>query len=501
MLTQVIFALLGSLVLGALLVVLGLRGKRLNKHPVCRDCRFDLSAQPQGVITCPECGAGLKRPKAIRIGQRRRRPVFLGVGSLAVILPLFSFGFAGFAAATGSSLDKHKPLGLLLWERAHGGASRSQPIAAEVLARYQGGKLAPDQEQRVISEALHVQADPKATWAVEWGDLLEQAKTDGKLSAPQQGLANAQAAVLEFKLRPRIAAGDPLPLYVRVKESRASSGATLNGTLTLKSAEIDGAKVTRARDGGEVSVSFGPGANMIAYFNIAGPKSRWGMSFGGQGGGGAVFKVPKDLAPGRHTFKLTGIAKIEPMSMTGGYNPFQSPKKDDPNARPVTYEGAFDLLAQGESSVAIATPDAATDANVTKQIQVVTQSPQFGGDMGWMQLNLETLKTPVAYDVYITVDGKEKRIAGFSSSKMSLSENAWFGGDEGTRNLTLQLPQGFKGGSTDLTLRPSAKLAARTVDQERIYGGTIVLKDVDLGKPRNDMGESIMSGIFQSLFR
>jgi len=41
---------------GALL--LGLRGKRLDRHPVCRDCRFDLSGQPEGVMTCRSAARG-----------------------------------------------------------------------------------------------------------------------------------------------------------------------------------------------------------------------------------------------------------------------------------------------------------------------------------------------------------------------------------------------------------------------------------------------------------
>ena len=52
-----LFGFLGSMLVGAILMILGVRGKRINDHPTCRDCRFDLSGVYPGVVTCPECGA------------------------------------------------------------------------------------------------------------------------------------------------------------------------------------------------------------------------------------------------------------------------------------------------------------------------------------------------------------------------------------------------------------------------------------------------------------
>ncbi|HYO10382.1 MAG TPA: hypothetical protein VER17_15540 [Tepidisphaeraceae bacterium] len=53
---------------GALvLLVLGMRGRRVDDHPVCRRCGFDLVGPPGGTATCSECGADLvDRRRAVR---------------------------------------------------------------------------------------------------------------------------------------------------------------------------------------------------------------------------------------------------------------------------------------------------------------------------------------------------------------------------------------------------------------------------------------------------
>jgi hypothetical protein len=42
---------------GLILLVLGVRGWRIDDHPVCRRCRFDLVGVYPAIGACPECGA------------------------------------------------------------------------------------------------------------------------------------------------------------------------------------------------------------------------------------------------------------------------------------------------------------------------------------------------------------------------------------------------------------------------------------------------------------
>ena len=70
--TSLIFLPLLMLLAGAVLLVIGLRGRRVGDHPVCRRCGFDLFGNP-AAARCPECGADLGVSGAVRTGHLRRR--------------------------------------------------------------------------------------------------------------------------------------------------------------------------------------------------------------------------------------------------------------------------------------------------------------------------------------------------------------------------------------------------------------------------------------------
>lgn len=66
-----LLALLLLLIAGVVLLGWAWRGRRVDDHPVCRKCRFDLYGLPEPEA-CPECGAALGGAGAVRIGNRRR---------------------------------------------------------------------------------------------------------------------------------------------------------------------------------------------------------------------------------------------------------------------------------------------------------------------------------------------------------------------------------------------------------------------------------------------
>ncbi len=56
-----------------LLAAWALRGASVGWHPICRRCSHDLRALDPSDAACPECGANLARPGAVRTGERARR--------------------------------------------------------------------------------------------------------------------------------------------------------------------------------------------------------------------------------------------------------------------------------------------------------------------------------------------------------------------------------------------------------------------------------------------
>ncbi|QQE12052.1 hypothetical protein JD969_00835 [Planctomycetota bacterium] len=67
-------------VIGSIFVISAWRGKRINNHPFCRNCGYDLIGMNVDITkqenrenkVCSECGNELQKPKSIRFGQRVR---------------------------------------------------------------------------------------------------------------------------------------------------------------------------------------------------------------------------------------------------------------------------------------------------------------------------------------------------------------------------------------------------------------------------------------------
>lgn len=88
--------------LGVLMLVLGVRGRRIDQHPVCRKCGYDLSGTAAVSSTCPECGRDLStRTRAVRVGNRKKRRRLIVCGAAAAVLALVVGGLWTFQESRG----------------------------------------------------------------------------------------------------------------------------------------------------------------------------------------------------------------------------------------------------------------------------------------------------------------------------------------------------------------------------------------------------------------
>lgn len=258
--------LLGIFVLvlfaGLALIRLGWRGRRINRDPVCKDCGFNLhafrlpdmhgvpppalapaaaesAAAPSPIpitVTCPECGGGLKRAKAIRIGERKRMPLVAMLGlflSLAVMAPIV---FVGVSLARGTSYAKHLPLGVLLIL----GSGDAGDIPDELQSRILAGSLTPDQLKRVAHRAMEVQGDWAGSWHSSWGDVFEAAASATSLPPDVRSRWAQQSMDFSAVPKPEINEGDPLPIRVRCTATRLGSGSTTQLSVFIESIQVDG---------------------------------------------------------------------------------------------------------------------------------------------------------------------------------------------------------------------------------------------------------------------
>jgi hypothetical protein len=75
---------------GALLFVRGWRGRKVNDHPICGRCGFDLvgtvTAQlGVGAEICPECGASLLVQGMVQHGLKERRKALIAAGVVVLL--------------------------------------------------------------------------------------------------------------------------------------------------------------------------------------------------------------------------------------------------------------------------------------------------------------------------------------------------------------------------------------------------------------------------------
>ena len=91
-----------TLTVALVVIVKAWCGKTIDDHPVCQRCQYDV----YGITgpTCPECGADLTDPCAVRVGNRRRQPALLTAGLALAALSLGGLGLWAYEAATGFQL-------------------------------------------------------------------------------------------------------------------------------------------------------------------------------------------------------------------------------------------------------------------------------------------------------------------------------------------------------------------------------------------------------------
>ncbi len=162
----------------------GLRGRRVDDHPICRNCGFDLFGRPEGSLRCAECGAELLLRRAIVQGRRVRRRWMIAVGVLLLGIGLSVGGGDGYAAYAISDLQPHKPIWWLISEMNGSDAKARNAAVAELSRRLAAGQLARRQSDAAVDAMLDIQADarqspPRRPFTVAMGNVIEDERQAG----------------------------------------------------------------------------------------------------------------------------------------------------------------------------------------------------------------------------------------------------------------------------------------------------------------------------------
>jgi predicted RNA-binding Zn-ribbon protein involved in translation (DUF1610 family) len=209
--------------LGLLLSYWGWRGRRINDHPTCSRCGYDLSGLTV-VEKCPECGRDLNARRAISRGRRARRRWAIGLG----LLVLFAAGVPLWQGLAHVRWIRRAPAWVL---EALADGSSSQVVAInEARRRVNLLSLDNSQVRRLADIGLKVQADRNAAWFTEWGDFLEDAWANQLLSKDQMQRYLRQSTVEGFTFvhRPQVIQGSNITMRVESPRCRMGAGVDTN---------------------------------------------------------------------------------------------------------------------------------------------------------------------------------------------------------------------------------------------------------------------------------
>lgn len=168
-----------ALVAGLVLLLLGVRGRVTDDHPVCKACGFDLHGIG-GVgdggstpVACPECGRNVSDPSRLRRGNRSRRPRFIATGTTMVAFSLVSVAFMVFAMSRGVAWFHVMPSWALAIQTGASSAATRRAAITELGDRIARHETSDWLARQVAGLATTAQEDQNTPWLVEWGDLVE----------------------------------------------------------------------------------------------------------------------------------------------------------------------------------------------------------------------------------------------------------------------------------------------------------------------------------------
>lgn len=201
MLMWIIALALAAAAIGAALLALGLRGRRVNNHPHCRRCRFDLSGldiEAAGA-KCPECGGGLSEKRSIRIGARRKRPRLIVSGAAMLLMLTAVGGGAIWIANSNINWTPHKPAWLLEHEVYGVDSVAARIAAAELLRRAESDALSPKSHRRIAERAASSYAEYSYPLATDMNDIIEHAWRRGVIGPETMRTLAGNAVRIEFE--------------------------------------------------------------------------------------------------------------------------------------------------------------------------------------------------------------------------------------------------------------------------------------------------------------
>ncbi len=459
----VILAVLSASLLGILLLATGWRGRRVNDHPICRRCGFDLSGLPQGADVCSECGANLKARRAIRCGARQRRAGRILLGCMLLLPAAGATGMVGVARARHLDLNPYKPVWWLVSDANNSDTAVHDAAFAELLKRQAAGRLSRSNVRMISRSAIRAQADLTRPWSPQWGMLVQGAHRANMLDADQWQAYAAQTIIAPgFKVRPAVGRGELLSMdldfNVRKDRDGQEHASGFIGTGLIRWF-IDGnpVPIEALNDGDRANSDDVRGLNDVM---IAGTLMRYQYWIS--------IEDTLHLRDGLHEVSAAFDGDVQYYDET---NPAKKLKEEKIAKTRFTMRQSWMLLAEGTSSITILDPDAHPEVPATPFKLVVLRYPThctIAQDWGFDD-PLQTVG--MAYRIYVRDGSREVPVG-----------NLWFKSGERTASInTAPRTSGyFPGKTADIVLRPDVVGATADLQMTTIWGAELSFKNVPI---------------------
>ena len=449
----ILFLLGFFLVLGPYLILTGWRGRRIDRHPVCRRCRFDLSGSPDAVEAkspCPECGT-LGWP---RIGNRQRKParVWAGTGLLLAVAAVVGLGtYAGYDAAR---MTPYKSIVWLRWEAKLGGANLAGAALDELARRVEHGRVSGATLKTLFADVVTYgpAGNPRLVNAAvgsDWDALAAELMLAGAGTDAEKRAVIDSWYLSVVEARPKVRVGEDVPVRFRYENFGPPPNPRYN--FWVDRAEV---KVFFGEDA--FSSGVGGGSDLSGTRN-SGSSSGWMGTRLSAGQG-----MPENLRPGHHAFEY----EIEFTLRIGS----QGPALATWTSR---YPGAFEYVdASGDpitllrDNVAAAAIEAGTSIT-NNQIEVTRSGSNI-------VINLKEVSAPVAYR--IDLQRGEQRWA-YTTISADVTGGYGFG-------TSGDVPEELEDGAiVDLVFEPDPDVARQTADLTTILDHGFTLRGVKIVRP------------------
>lgn len=464
-----LLAQIALLALGSTLLAFGLRGRRLDSHPTCRRCRFDLVGLDKPAL-CPECGAPLEgthrgHPRVV-VGNWRRRRSLIASGLVVLLLACSLWSYSTWKNRSGPGWVTQAPTWWLMIESRSKDPAAVEPILAELLARRARGKLSDANTRTLVERALAWQADVSRRWSDPWGAVLEAGLTANLLTDQQREAYAAHAIVIHLEARPRVRVGDELPVeaIIEARGSGCIAFAAETANITLGTQQL---MSERFGASGEIGMAATPPRVQVQIMpRQEGPDPA------------APADQPVSLTPGAYTLTTTWKVDVGPSrtpylsgSTCGwgrapGTGPIQHHRgpQDIWSTRTISATTQITVCPASEATVELIT-DPALAAAVRNAVTIeLSDDPPSEYGRGGPRARVNVNGSPIDLAFEVEFEGIDLGRAHYSVKARN--------------GFQTEIPLPRINGTYRAVLRPSPDAARGTITMTRIWGESITLDEL-----------------------